>query len=189
MLDFSFKIKTVPIACWWIGHLESRVAQTGTGWQLFRRSPSPISKARNGLASPGETGWYSRRRRGFGTGTKWREMALFPKVPIADLQDQKEFRANRQTGRYSRRRHGLALRIGMASTCGILGPFSMSGSSIPVSLVRWSETGAATLPSVKHSERTEYPFYLYCTVCCGFVKAPAPISRWIPIRAFCPDWT
>ena len=42
----------------------------------------------------------------------------------------------------------------MTSTCGFLGPFSMSGSSIPVSLVRCSETGAATLQSVKHPARS-----------------------------------
>jgi hypothetical protein len=39
------------------------VALNGTGWQHFRRSPSPISKLRNDLAPYGETGWYSRRRR------------------------------------------------------------------------------------------------------------------------------
>ena len=75
------------------------------------------------------------------------------------------------------------------STCGFLGPFGIGGSSIPVSLFRSSEIGAATWWSVKNPERTVYPFYLYCTVCCGFVKAPAPLWAWNPIRAFCPDWT
>jgi hypothetical protein len=42
------------------------MAQNGTGWQLFRRSPSPISKTRKNLAPNRETGWYSCHRRRFG---------------------------------------------------------------------------------------------------------------------------
>jgi hypothetical protein len=81
-------------------------------------------------------------------------------------------------------------RIGMTrSTSGFLCPFGIGGSSIRESLLRPSEIGAATWWSARNSVRTLYPSYPYCTVCCGFVKAPAPPSAWNSIRAFCPDWT
>jgi hypothetical protein len=96
-------------------------------------------------------------------------------------------------GPESRKRHyktRTSDRIRMTrSSCGFLFPFGSAGSSIPVRLFRSSETGAATWWSARHSERTIYPIYLYCTVCCGFVKAPASLSAWSPNRAFCPDWT
>jgi hypothetical protein len=176
------------------------MAQNGTGWQLLRRSSSPISKLRNDLGQVTKRVGTLTVGTNHGVGTKWHWLATFEKVFIPDLQAQKRFRPQDRNGLAqapSARSRAidagaskLAYRIGMnRSMRGFLGPFGIAGSSIQVSLFRFSEIGVATWRFVKHPERTLYPFYLHCAVCCGFVKAPALLSAWNPIRAFCPDWT
>jgi hypothetical protein len=57
------------------------MAQSGTGWQHFRRPSSPISKPRNALGPYRQTCWYSRRRRRRGRSAP---ASLSGASPIAD---------------------------------------------------------------------------------------------------------